>query len=89
MPIDTICRIQKMIHLLCRLLPTDTINGFSKIKKKPSPDLRPSDLDPGLGVVAIAVEPRWKTICAVLFAIAAHPRVGSIAGVGGDESTSR
>jgi hypothetical protein len=31
--------------------------------------------------VAIAVEPGWKTIRAVLFAVATHPRVGSIAGV--------
>jgi hypothetical protein len=76
-PIDTICRIQKMIQLLCRLLPTDTTNGFSEIKKNPNPDLGPSDPDPGLGVMAIAVEPGWKTIHAVLFAIAAHPRVGS------------
>jgi hypothetical protein len=66
-----------MIHLLCRLLSTDTTNGFSKIKKNPSPDLVPSDPDPGLGVMAIAVEPGWKTIRAVLFAVAAHPRVGS------------
>jgi hypothetical protein len=76
-PTDTICRIQKMIHLLCRLLPTDTTNGFSKIKKNLSPDLGPSDPDPGLGVAAIAVEPGWKTIRAVLFVVAAHPRVGS------------
>jgi hypothetical protein len=46
-------------------------------KKNLSPDLGPSDPDPGLGVAAIAVEPGWKTIRAVLFAIAAHPRVGS------------
>jgi hypothetical protein len=39
--------------------------------------------------VAIAVEPGWKTIRVVLFVVAAHPRVGSIAGAGGDESTSR
>jgi hypothetical protein len=76
-PTDTICRIQKMIHLLCRLLPTDTTNGFSKIKKNLSPDLGPSDPDPGLGVVAITVEPGWKTIHDVLFAVVAHPRVGS------------
>jgi hypothetical protein len=50
-----------MIHLLYRLLPIDTTNRFSKIKKNPSPDLGPSDPDPGLGVVAIAVEPGWKT----------------------------
>jgi hypothetical protein len=70
-------------------LPTDTTNGFFKIKKNLSPDLGLSDPDPGLGVVAIVVEPGWKTIRAVLFAVAAHPRVGSIAGAGGDESTSR
>jgi hypothetical protein len=58
-------------------------------KKNLSPDLGLSDPDPGLGVVAIVVEPGWKTIRAVLFAVAAHPRVGSIAGAGGDESTSR
>jgi hypothetical protein len=46
-------------------------------KKNPSPDLGPSDPDPGLGVVAIVVEPGWKTIRAVLFAVAAHPCVGS------------
>jgi hypothetical protein len=46
-------------------------------KKNPSPDLGPSDPDPGLGVVAIAVKPGWKTIHAVLFAVAALPRVGS------------
>jgi hypothetical protein len=46
-------------------------------KKNPSLDLGPSDPDPGLGVVDIAVEPRWKTIHTVLFAVAAHPRVGS------------
>jgi hypothetical protein len=78
-----------MIHLLCRLLPTDTTNGIFKIKKNMSPDLGPSDPDPGLGVVAIAVELGWKTIHTVLFAVAAHPRVGLIAGAGGDESTSR
>jgi hypothetical protein len=66
-----------MIYLLCRLLPTDTTNGFFKNKKNPSPYLGPSDLDPGLGVVPIAIEPGWKTIRAVLFAVAAHPRVGS------------
>jgi hypothetical protein len=65
-----------MIHLLCRLLPTDTTNGFFKIKKNPSPDLGPSDPDLGLGVVAIAVEPGWKTIRAVLFAVAAHRVLG-------------
>jgi hypothetical protein len=65
-----------MIYLLCRLLPTDTTNGFSK-KKNLSLDLGPSDPDPGLGVVAIAVELGWKTIRAVLFAVAAHPHVGS------------
>jgi hypothetical protein len=58
-------------------------------KKNPSPDLGPSDPDLGLGVVAIAVEPGWKTIRVVLFVVTAHPRVGSITGVGGDESTSR
>jgi hypothetical protein len=78
-----------MIHLLCQMLPTDTKNEFFKIKKNLSPDLGPSDPDPGLGVVAIAVEPGWKTIRAVLFAVAAHPCVGSITGAGGDESTSR
>jgi hypothetical protein len=59
------------------LLPTDTTNGFTKIKKNPSPDLGPSDPDPGLEVVDIAVELGWKTIRAVLFAFVAHPRVGS------------
>jgi hypothetical protein len=49
-------------------------------KKNPSPDLGSSDPDPGLGVVAIVVEPGWKTIRAVLFAVVAHSRVGSIAG---------
>jgi hypothetical protein len=48
-----------------------------QIKKNPSPDLGPSDPDPGLGVVAIAVEPGWKTIHDVLFDVVAHPRVGS------------
>jgi hypothetical protein len=33
MSTNTICRIQKMVYLLYRLLPTDTINGFFKIKK--------------------------------------------------------
>jgi hypothetical protein len=39
--------------------------------------------------VAIAVESGWKTIRIVLFTVSAHPRVGSISGAGGDESTSR
>jgi hypothetical protein len=46
-----------MIHLLYRLLPTDTINGFFQ-KKNLSLDLGLSDPDPSLGVVAIAVEPK-------------------------------
>jgi hypothetical protein len=40
---DTICRIQKIIHSLCRLLLADTTNRFFKIKKSEAVTVEPKE----------------------------------------------
>jgi hypothetical protein len=84
---DTICRIQKIIYLLCRLLPTDTTDGFSKIKKSEfisrpvGPRSRPRSRAHRRRA-GVEDNPRCP-ICRRC------PPTCRVAGAGGDESTSR
>jgi hypothetical protein len=82
-PTDTICRIQKMIHLLCQLLSTDTTNGFFKIKKFEDITVKPKEGVKEGGrtirwVVAEVVHAAWWVTPPGAPGLGPTPRLGAI-----------